>query len=167
MKPSVFKIRIYGDNCLRKKSSPVVEVGPGELMLINSMLETMYDAKGVGLAAPQIGINQQIFVIDIGEGPHVFVNPRITKKQDSGELEEGCLSIPDVLIIVNRPQKILVKFMDENNQWHEKAFEDLMARVIQHETDHLHGKMIVDFANREEKKKYKEQLVELERNNDK
>ena len=80
MTTAILKIRLYGDPCLRKKSSPVKEIGPGERMLIESMIATMHDAKGVGLAAPQVGISKRFFVIDIGEGPIAIINPRISKK---------------------------------------------------------------------------------------
>ena len=88
------KIRLYGDPCLRKKSISVKSVGPGERMLIKAMLETMYEHKGIGLAAPQVGINEQIIVVDIGEGPFAIINPKVIKKSGSVKLEEGCLSIP-------------------------------------------------------------------------
>jgi len=138
------KIRLYGDPCLRKKSVPVKEVGPSERLLINSMVAAMHHAKGVGLAAPQVGINQRILVVDIGDGPIAVINPRIIKKSGKQELEEGCLSIPEVTVNITRPQKIIVKYMDENNHVHEKSCEDILARVILHESDHLDGKLIID-----------------------
>jgi peptide deformylase len=157
MQPTTLKIRLYGDPCLKKKSSPVKEVGPGERMLIESMLQTMYAHKGIGLAAPQVGINQKIFVADIGEGPIVVVNPKITKKSGSHAMEEGCLSIPGVLTPIKRAKKITVKFIDENNQEVTKEFSDLLARVFQHENDHLEGRLILDYVKAKEKKR----LLEL------
>lgn len=157
------KIRLYGDPCLRKKSVPVIYVGPAEQTLIESMLMTMREHKGVGLAAPQVGINRQIFVADIGDGHLAFINPRIIKKIGGDVLEEGCLSIPGVTVMVRRPEKIIVRYIDENNQPHEKAYEEMMARVIQHEMDHLEGKLIVDYAGIKEKIKLRPQLKELER----
>lgn len=163
MQDSILTIRLYGDPCLRKKSSKVSEVGPSERILIESMIKTMHSAKGVGLAAPQVGINQRIFVADVGEGPMVFVNPRIIKKQGSAELEEGCLSIPGVTVNVRRPEKILIQYLDEHNNVVERNFENLMARVILHENDHLNGKMIVDYAGFTQKKELKKQLKEIEK----
>src|SRR2546422_152115 len=87
-----------------------------ETYTIAGMLDTMYQHKGVGLAAPQVGINQQIFVADVGEGPMVVVNPKIIKRKGSGDLEEGCLSIPGITVNVKRSQKITVQYFDENNQ---------------------------------------------------
>jgi len=153
MQPTSLKIRLYGDSCLKKKSIPVKEVGPGERMLIESMLETMYAQKGIGLAAPQVGISQKIFVADIGEGPIVVINPKILKKRGSDVMEEGCLSIPGVMVAIKRAKKITVKFVDENNQEVAKEFSDLMARVFQHENDHLEGKLILDYVKSKEKKR--------------
>jgi len=167
MKTTKLKIRYYGDPCLRKKSSPVKEVGPAERMLIASMVETMHLQKGIGLAAPQVGVNQRIFVADIGEGPMAFINPRIIKKSGEAALEEGCLSIPGVNVEVTRPSKILVRFFDFKGKEQEQVFEELLARVILHETDHLDGKMIVDYADRVKKKEIKEQLEEIKNKNNK
>ncbi len=161
MSLAILKIRLYGDPCLRKKSSLIKEVGPGERMLIQSMIATMHEAKGVGLAAPQVGINQRLFVMDVGEGPMAIINPKITKKIGTNVLEEGCLSIPEVTINIERPQQITVKYMDENGQMMEMKCEDLMARVIQHETDHLNGKLVIDYADQNEKAQFKDQLKAL------
>ena len=105
------KIRLYGDACLRKKSVSVKSVGPGERMLIKAMLETMYEHKGIGLAAPQVGINEQILVIDVGDGPFAVINPQIIKRSGSTKMEEGCLSIPGVVVNIKRPQKIIVQYL--------------------------------------------------------
>ena len=163
MMTTKLKVRFYGDPCLRKKSSPVKSVGPAERMLIQAMLETMYEHKGVGLAAPQVGINEQIFVTDIGQGqgPIAFVNPHIIKKSGFLKQEEGCLSIPGVVVKVKRAEKIKVRYLNQYNKVVVEEFPELLARVIQHETDHLHGKLIVDYASFFEKKKIKEQLKNL------
>lgn len=156
------KIRIYGDPCLRTKSEPLADIGPGERLLIQSMVSAMHEAKGVGLAAPQVGINQRIFVMDIGDGPMAVINPEISNPTGSEELEEGCLSIPEVVVKVTRPQQITVKFLDMNGQPQEMTCDELAARVVQHETDHLNGKLIIDYASEEEKAAFKEQLKLLE-----
>ena len=158
---STLTIRIYGDSCLRKKSAPVTNVGPGERLLIASMLETMSQHKGIGLAAPQVGINQQIIVIDIGEGPMAMINPKILKRRGSALMEEGCLSIPGVVVDVNRPEEIQVEYLDENNRTVRRAFKELLARVVQHETDHLHGKLIVDHVGWGQKLRVRKQLKEV------
>jgi len=161
LKPQL-RLRFYGDPCLRTKSITVEEVGPGERMLIEAMIEAMHKYEGVGLAAPQVGINQQIFVADIGEGPIAVINPEIVEKEGSEVMEEGCLSIPGVLVKVKRPERIIVRYKNEESQTVERELSELMARVFQHETDHLHAKLIVDYANLAEKAKIKKQLKELE-----
>ena len=155
------KIRVYGDLCLRRKSAPVKHMGPSERLLIKSMMETMYDHKGIGLAAPQVGINEQIFVTDVGDGPLVFINPHITKKRGSEVMEEGCLSLPGVQVQIKRPQRIFVSYLDPNNSRIEREYDGLLARVIQHETDHLRGKLIIDYVGLRQKLKFKKQLKEM------
>ena len=141
------KIRLYGDPILRRKASLVKAVGPAERMLIAAMMETMVEHKGIGLAAPQVGISEQILVADIGEGPMVVVNPQILQRSGSQLKEEGCLSIPGVMVNVKRPKKIRVRYLNEDNKMMEQEFSDLLARVILHETDHLKGKLIIDYAS--------------------
>lgn len=157
------KIRLYGDPCLRKKSTPVKEIGPGERLLIQSMIATMHGNKGVGLAAPQVGINHRILVMDVGDGPTAIINPQIIRRSGRVEMEEGCLSIPGIQVHVKRPQKIIVKYMDENNRTVQKVYNDLMARVFLHETDHLNGKLIVDYASFAQRRKFKKQLEGIEK----
>ena len=161
----LLKIRTYGDPCLRKKSKAVKDVGPSERFLINAMIETMRSHKGIGLAAPQIGLNEQLFVVDLGDGPFVVINPQITKRAGSDIMEEGCLSIPDVLIKVKRADAITVVYTNENNRRVERKCSGLMAKVIQHETDHLNGKLIIDYASLPEKIKFRKKLSELQKSN--
>ncbi len=155
------KIRYYGDVVLRKKSTLIKDVGPAERMLAHSMLLTMHHYKGIGLAAPQVGINQRMIVIDIGEGPVVVINPYIVKKSGSSVMEEGCLSLPEITVKVKRPLKIWVSFLDEHGRRVEKVLQDLMARVFLHETDHLNGKLIIDFASLPTRIKIKNQLKQI------
>lgn len=157
------KIRTYGDPCLRKKSVPIQEVGPAHRMLITSLIETMHQNKGVGLAAPQVGINEQLFVADLGDGPMAFINPQILKRRGSEVMEEGCLSIPGVLVNVKRSKSIVVRYIDEHNRKVKSECTELLARVIQHETDHLHGKLIVDHVPWGQKLKVRKKLKEIER----
>lgn len=154
-------IRIYGDPVLRKKASAVLHIGPGERMLIKAMWVAMYENKGVGLAAPQVGISQQIFVADVGDGPIAIINPKILKKSGSEKMEEGCLSIPDIKLNVRRPKEILVQYTDENNQKVEKRLTDLLARVFMHENDHLNGKLIIDYATLAQKARLRKKLLDI------
>ena len=155
------KIRYYGDPVLRKKSTLIKDVGPSERMLAQSMLLTMHHYKGIGLAAPQVGINHRMLVIDIGEGPIVVINPYIVKRSGSNVLEEGCLSLPELSVKVKRPLKIWVSFLDEHGRRVEKVYQDLLARVFLHETDHLNGKLIIDYANIAQRIKMKNQLKSI------
>ena len=155
------KIRLYGDPCLRKKSLPIKEVGPAERILIDSMIEAMHEYKGIGLAAAQVGINQRILVADIGDGPIAVINPQIIKKTGSQTFEEGCLSVPNISVAIKRPRKIIVKYLDMNGHVVQAEYDDLMARVIMHEIDHLDGKLIVDYATPAELEKWDSQLHAL------
>lgn len=150
MKKAILTIRTIGDECLRQPSLRLQSVGPGERILIQAMIETMYAAEGVGLAAPQVGINKQIFVVDIGNGPLVFINLEIVDAYGSCVKEEGCLSVPEGCVKVERPEKIRVKFWDSQGKECDMECSGLLARVVQHENDHLMGKLIVDYADAKE-----------------
>lgn len=163
MNPTLLKIRLYGELCLRKKCVPVEVVGPGERLFIQSMIETMHQNKGIGLAANQVGVNERIFVADIGQCPMAFINPQIIKKFGAVEMEEGCLSLPGIAVKVKRAQKVLVRYKDEYNQLQEKVFEDLLGRVILHETDHLNGKLIIDYVGFRERRKLIQKLKEMQK----
>ena len=139
------KIRLYGDPCLQVKSKLVKEVGPVERMLIAAMFETIISYKGVGLAAPQVGINEQIFVVDTGKEVFAAINPRIVKSAGSEVMEEGCLSIPRVLVDVKRAKTVWVEFTDQENRHVRAQLTGLVGRVFLHEYDHLHGKLILDY----------------------
>jgi len=125
------------------------------------MVRIMYDSSGIGLAAPQIGINESMIVIDIGQGLYKLINPRIIKKQGVQSMEEGCLSVPGVGIKIKRAKKIWVKALDDLGKEVDLAAEGLFACVFQHEIDHLNGKLIIDYASFVEKLKIKKALAEL------
>lgn len=147
MKETGLKLRIYGDKALRRKAKAVKSVGSEEKKLLVNMAKIMYENRGVGLAAPQVGISKQIIICDIGKGLCKLINPKIKKKEGSCCMDEGCLSLPGISISVKRPSKIFVEALDEFNKKTIFWAEDLLARVIQHEMDHLKGKLIVDYAN--------------------
>ncbi len=123
----------------------MAEVGPVERMLIAALFETMKAHKGIGLAAPQVGINERIFVLDAGSGALAVINPKIIKSQGVDITEEGCLSIPKVLVNVERSKVILAEYSDENNQRLQVQLSGLTAKAFQHELDHLNGVLIVDY----------------------
>jgi len=152
------KIRLYGDPCLEAKSKPVKEVGPVERMLIAAMFETMIASKGVGLAAPQVGINEQIFVVDTGKEVFAAINPKIIKFTGSDVMEEGCLSIPRVLVDVKRAKTVWVEFTDEENRQVRAQLSGLVARVFQHEHDHLYGRLILDYLSPKDRSKIVSQI---------
>ena len=137
-------IRVQGDPVLEKICKPVKELTPRTKELIEDMLDTMYEANGVGLAAPQVGILKRIVVIDVGEGPVVMVNPVILETSGEQTGDEGCLSIPGKAGQVTRPNYVKVKAMDE--EMNEVIYEgtELLARAFCHEIDHLSGHLYVD-----------------------
>ena len=135
------QIRVQGDTILEKECRKVDEVTPKIRDLIEDMIETMYDANGVGLAAPQVGVLKQIVVIDTsadGEGLYVLINPEILETSGSQTGEEGCLSVPGMSGVVTRPDYVKVKAYDENMEEFILEGTELLARAICHETDHFH-----------------------------
>lgn len=142
-------IRIMGDEVLTKVCREVKKVTPRISELIDDMLETMYDACGVGLAAPQVGVLRRIVVIDVGEGPIVMINPEILETAGSQTGDEGCLSLPGRAGQVTRPNYVKAKAYDENLEPYEIEGEGLLARAICHELDHLDGHMYVEKVERE------------------
>lgn len=137
-------IRKFGDDVLRKRCREVEDIDNRLLTLIEDMKETMYDADGVGLAAPQVGILKRLFVIDIGEGPLVFINPEILETSGSQIDEEGCLSLPGETEEVMRPNYVKARALNEKGEEFEIEAEELLARAILHEYDHLNGTLFVD-----------------------
>lgn len=147
---AIRNIRTLGDDVLRKHSREVTEVTPRISELIDDMFETMYEANGVGLAAPQVGILKRIVVIDIGDdNPLVMINPQILETAGEQTGYEGCLSVPGKTGVVTRPSYVKAKAYDENMQEYIVEGEDLLARAICHELDHLDGKMYVDVVEGE------------------
>jgi len=137
-------IRKNGDEILRKRSREVKEIRDRELSLLNDMLETMYAAEGVGLAAPQVGILKRIVVIDVGEGPVKLINPEIIEMSGSCIDYEGCLSIPGEQGRVDRPVAVKVSALNEKGEKIEITGNDFFARALCHEIDHLNGILFID-----------------------
>ena len=139
-------IRILGDEILKKQAKEVTEMTPKIEELIDDMFETMYDANGCGLAAPQVGIRKRIVVIDCGDQPLVLINPEILETSGEQTGQEGCLSVPGKVGIVTRPNYAKVKALDENMDEIIVEGTELLARCLCHEIDHLNGIMYVDKA---------------------
>jgi len=149
---AILEIKEYGEPVLREKALPVKEITPKILNLIKDMAETMYTDSGVGLAAPQVGVSKRIIVIDGEEdGLIVLINPMIIKSEGEVVAEEGCLSVPDIYSQVKRSSKVTVKALNENGDQIEITKEDLTARALQHEIDHLDGILFIDRIGRMER----------------
>ena len=161
---------------MRERTKPLEEDGPALQTLIDDMIETMHAADGIGLAAPQVGRTERVFVVDLSElrsdlmehgeflpeQPMVFLNPEILAESDEvEEFEEGCLSIPDIREYVNRPGSILVRFRDRNWEQHELRIDGMLARVVQHEYDHLEGVLFVDRISAFRRRLLKRRLREI------
>ena len=141
---AVREIRVQGDEVLTKVCKEVKALTPRTIVLIEDMLETMYEAMGVGLAAPQVGILKRIVVIDVGEGPIVLINPEILETSGEQTGDEGCLSVPGLAGQVTRPNYVKVRALDENMEEVIYEGEGLLARAFCHEIDHLDGHLYVE-----------------------
>ncbi|MBP3421295.1 MAG: peptide deformylase [Lachnospiraceae bacterium] len=139
-------IREIGDPVLEKKCKEVKEMTERTRELIDDMIETMYDAEGVGLAAPQVGILKRICVIDVGDGPIVLINPKVVETSGEQSGHEGCLSVPGKSGVVTRPNYAKVVALDENMEPFEVEGTELLARALLHETDHLDGHMYTELV---------------------
>lgn len=139
-------IRTQQEDILRKTSKEVKKFDESLWALLDDMADTMYEADGVGLAAPQIGLLKKIFIIDIGEGLIEFINPEVLSVDGEQFGEEGCLSVPKKYGQVRRPNRVKMKAQDREGNWFEIEGEELMARAMLHENDHLEGKLFVDLV---------------------
>ncbi|MCX7695564.1 MAG: peptide deformylase [Caloramator sp.] len=138
------QIRKVGDDVLRKVSKPVVKFDDRLKILVEDMIDTMYEADGVGLAAPQVGILKRVIVIDVGNGPKAYINPEIIYEEGEQIDDEGCLSVPNRRGQVRRPYKVKVKAQDINGNEFIEEGEELLARAFCHEIDHLNGVLFID-----------------------
>jgi len=141
---AIRNIREAGDDVLRKKSKAVTEMTPRLKQIIEDMFETMYDAYGVGLAAPQVGILKKVVVIDVDDQPYVLINPEILETSGEQTGSEGCLSLPGKHAVVTRPDYVKVKAQDADMNWYELEGTEMLARAICHECDHLEGVLYTD-----------------------
>jgi peptide deformylase len=141
---SLLDIYVLGAPILREETKRVEEVTDELRELIDDMFETMYAARGIGLAAPQVGRTERITVVDVDGNPIVLVNPEIVLSEGKTREEEGCLSIPDIYGDVDRAKRVVVRALDRDGKPFEIDAEDLLARCMQHEIDHLHGRLFID-----------------------
>lgn len=155
-------IRVHGDPVLRQPPAPVTAFDAALARLADDMIETMYDAPGVGLAANQIGVQKSIFVWDIGDGPGVAVNPVLSGHDGEWTYDEGCLSVPGLYWPISRPGTVHLRAQDLEGEYYELDGDEILARVFLHEVDHLQGKLLIDRLDAETRK---EAMAEL-RNRD-
>lgn len=163
---AIREILVYPDPRLRTIAQPVEAVDEEIQILVRDMFETMYDANGIGLAATQINVHKQVIVIDISESrdqPLVLINPRILERNGMQEYDEGCLSVPEYYAPVQRAETIKYSALDEQGEMLEQEAEGLLAICIQHEMDHLKGKVFVDYLSRLKQDRVKKKLVKRQR----
>ncbi len=162
---AVREIQKYGDPILSKVCSAVKDF-PLPKSIIQDMYDTMYEAEGIGLAANQIGLDMKLFIVDIVHTEETdktfeFVNGKILETWGKSSYSEGCLSIPEITLEVERPEKILLSFQTVDGDTHENEFDGLLSRAIQHEVDHLNGRLIVDRVSSIARLQFKRQLSEI------
>jgi peptide deformylase len=162
----ILPIRKYGDDVLRQPTTRVETIDAELQKLIDDMIDTMYAAPGVGLAANQVGVSRQLMVIDLSVGKrpgecHVFINPEIIATEGEITEEEGCLSIPDFVEVVTRPERVKLRYMDRNGEQREMWGDGLMARAMCHEIDHLQGTLFVDYLRGFKKDRILKKITKL------
>lgn len=164
---AILNILHFPDERLRTKAKPVAEVTNKHRTLISDMLETMYDAPGIGLAATQVNVHERILVIDISDEkdqPVVLINPEILEKEGDQEFDEGCLSVPGIYETLHRAEKVRVKALNDKGENFEMRAEGLLAICIQHEIDHLEGKLFVDYLSQLKKQRIRKKLEKQQKN---
>jgi len=144
---SLLGIHVLGSPILRQETTPVERMTDELRRLTDDMFDTMHAAKGIGLAAPQIGRSERIAVIDVEDNPIVIVNPEIVITEGSAKAEEGCLSIPEIYGDVERAARVTIRALDRDGERFEIQASELLARCLQHEIDHLHGKLFIDYLS--------------------
>ena len=164
---AVLEILEFPDPRLRTVAEPVTEVTDELRTLIDDMFETMYDAPGIGLAATQVNVHQRLLVIDVSEDhsePLVFINPEVTVLDpELGEYDEGCLSVPGFYETANRPRRVRVTALDRNGESFTRELEGLLAICLQHEIDHLDGKLFVDYISPLKRQRIRKKLEKTHR----
>jgi peptide deformylase len=157
---AIYPIRTFGDPVLRTKAAEVTDDAESLQRLVDGMLETMYAAPGVGLAAPQIGISKAVFVADVGDGPFVMVNPEVVELSGTWTFDEGCLSVPGYYWPIKRPGYCKARGTDTHGNEVVYEGEELMGRVLQHEIDHLNGMLLLERLSRRTKKQALKEMRE-------
>ncbi len=143
----ILDIRVLGDPVLRKETKPIEDISDDIRELVANMFDTMYAAQGIGLAAPQVGRSERLAVVDVEGAKHVLINPEIIETEGSARGEEGCLSIPEIYGDVTRASRVVVRAKNENGETVEIEGTELLGRCLQHEIDHLDGKLFIDYLS--------------------
>jgi peptide deformylase len=141
---SSFAVRVYGDPVLKQVAHEVDQVDGSLVKLVDDMVETMYDAEGAGLAAPQVGVQKRMFVYDVGEGPEVMINPTIVELDGEWYHDEGCLSIPGLRLGIVRPNQVHIRGFGIDGEERTVEADEFLGRVFQHEVDHLDGVLMIE-----------------------
>ncbi len=163
---TILDILHYPDKRLRKVAKPVVKVDDGIKKLVAEMFETMYEAPGIGLAATQVNVHQQVIVIDVSpdkDQPLCLINPEILSEEGVEKSDEGCLSVPEIYEAVERAEKVTIKAMNENGEEYTLQADELLSVCIQHEMDHLKGKLFVDYLSPLKRQRVKKRLLKQQR----
>ena len=155
-----YQIRVFGDPVLRQRAAEIDEIDGRLATLADDLLATMYEAPGIGLAAPQVGVQKRLFVYDVGEGPRVLVNPEITESRGEWVYEEGCLSVPGLAWEIVRPKEIHLTGFDLDGNEVSIEGDELVGRLFQHELDHLDGVLLLEHLTEEQRKEAKRILRE-------
>ncbi len=147
-----YQIRVMGDPVLRQEAKSIENIDGRIVQMVDDMVPAMFQAEGIGLAAPQVGIQKRLFVYDIGEGPQTLVNPEIVDSDGEWTFEEGCLSVPGLSFEIIRPKEVHLVGRDLNGNEVSIEADELLARLFQHELDHLDGVLLLDHLERDERK---------------
>lgn len=163
---ALLDILCFPDERLRTRAKRVEQITPAHLQLMDNMLETMYAAPGIGLAATQVNVHEQIIVMDISEDkndPYFLINPEVTAHSGKEKMEEGCLSVPETYAEVERADSVVVSYLDRQGNEVKLEADGLLAVCLQHEIDHLQGKLFVDYLSRLKRDRIRKKLVKQQR----
>lgn len=156
-----YEIRVYGDPVLRQVAAPIDDIDARIVRIVNDMIPSMHAAEGLGLAAPQVGIQKRLFVYDLGEGAQTLINPEIVESDGEWAFDEGCLSVPGLAFEIVRPKEVHIVGRDLDGNEVSIEADDLLARLFQHELDHLDGILVLDHLEKKERKEALKQWREI------
>jgi peptide deformylase len=159
---ATYPVRVFGDPVLKQKAKDVTDIDGTLARFVDTMVETMYEAAGVGLAAPQVGVQKRMFTFDVGDGPQVLINPEVAEATGEWAYEEGCLSIPGFHFEIVRPKVITMKGLDVHGNELVIEGDELLGRVFLHELDHLDGVLMLDRLDHAERKRALRELRDVD-----